>query len=268
VTHTYGISPVRRNILIGVGLVLSLPFAIGAAISSEPALIAVAVLVSAIVLPILLIAWRSARLVVSEEGIEVRQLGMRLSTSWNNIAALRMVKGSEGIVLHRPLEGKGAGRLAASAGVRVAGAPLYDADRQSLIAEHRFIPIEPFAYWLERGNLREVLQTHIPAGVTWESEPRVAPKGMTRSRRLVAMAIIAASLAWGVAMALASPETQQRLTPVITIPAGLALLAFAAGNGLSAARHLKCGNVAWFLLWGAMAVVQALAGVGIIGTVL
>jgi hypothetical protein len=91
---------------------------------------------------------------------------------------------------------------------------------------------------------------------------------MTRSRRLVTVAIIAASLALGVAMSLAPPETQHRLTPLIAIPAGLALLVVAASNGLAAARQLKCGNVAWFLLWGALAVFQAIAGVGIIGTVL
>lgn len=264
-THTYGISPVRRNILIGVGLLLCLPLAVGGAISSEPALIAAAVLVSAIALPILLLAWRSARLHVSEEGIEVRQLGMRLSTSWNNIAALRIVKGSEGLVLHHALQGKGAARLAASAAVRVAGAPVYDAERQSLIAEHRFIPIEPFAYWLDRGNLREVLETHIPAGVRWESEPGVAPNRLTPSRRLLLVAIIAGALGSGVAMAMASPETQHRLTPLFTIPAGLALLVHAAWNGLAAARQLQRGNVAWFLLWGAMVVVQALAGVAILG---
>jgi hypothetical protein len=43
---------------------------------------------------------------------------------------------------------------ASASHVRIRGAAFYDDVRLQLIGEQRFIPIEAFAYWLKRGDLR------------------------------------------------------------------------------------------------------------------
>ena len=40
---------------------------------------------------------------------------------------------------------------------------LFNEEQIQLIAERRFIPIEPFAYWLKKGQLRDDLIRHAPA---------------------------------------------------------------------------------------------------------
>lgn len=264
--RTYGVSPTRRNVLIGISLILTLPLAIAGVWLADRILLATAVLTSAIVLPFIALALRAARLRVSDEGIELRQLGMRVTTPWNNVAGVRVGRGREGIVLHRPVEGKGAARLASSAGVRFRGASFYAADQQQLIAEHRFIPIEAFAHWLEHGDLRQVIEARVPTVAVSESADTTAPERLTRGRVSLIVAIIAAALAGGFALAVASPATQHRVERLFAIPVGLAMVAYAIVNGVAAARYLKRGNIGWFLLWAVMAVVQALIGVAVWGT--
>ncbi|MCC7043344.1 MAG: PH domain-containing protein [Acidobacteria bacterium] len=261
--RTYGISPVRRNVLIGVWLILTLPLAIAGVWLPDPGLLASALLISVILVPIFALAVRAARLHVSDDGIELRQLGMRVAAPWDNIAGVRTVRGREGIVLHRPLEGKGAARMAASAAIRFRGASIYDATQQQLIAEHRFIPIEAFAHWLEHGDLRQALQARLSGAAGFDPSDQPAPDRLTRGRLSLVVAIIAAALAAGFALALASPETQARIERILAIPVGFAMLAYAIGNGVAAVRYLKHGSVGWFLLWASMAVVQTLIGIAI-----
>jgi hypothetical protein len=266
--RTYGVSPMRRNALIGVWLFLTLPLRVAGVWLPEPGLLVSAALISATVVPILVLVLRAAHLHVNNDGIELRQLGLRVATPWDNIAGVRLVRGREGIVLHRPIEGKGAERLAASAAIRIRGASFYDAEQQQLIIEHRFIPIEAFAYWLEHGDLRQVLQSRLSASVAFESAARVAPERLTGGRLALAGAIIAAALAGGVGLALASPETQARAERILAIPIGLAMVAYVAANAVAAWRYLKHGNIGWFLLWASMAIVQALIAVAIWGAAL
>lgn len=261
--RTYGISPRRRNLMIGLWLILTLPLAIPGVWLPEPALLVSALLITAIMLPIFLLSIRAARLILSDDGIELRQLGLRVATSWDNVAGVRMVRGREGIVLHRPLEGKGAERMAASAGIRFRGASFYDSEQQQLIAEHRFMPIEAFAHWLEHGDLREALRAHVPALATAEAFTPPAPEKISRGRWALIVAIIAAAMAAGVAFAFASPETQARMDRIVAIPVGLAMLAYAVVNSVAAVRYLRSRNYGWFALWAALAIVQALVAVAI-----
>jgi hypothetical protein len=263
IQRTYGVSPRRRNALLGVWLFLTLPLAVAGVWLSEPGLLVSAALISAIMVPIVVLVLRAARLHVSNDGIELRQLGLRVATPWDNVAGVRLVRGREGIVLHRPLEGKGAARLAAGAAIRIRGASFYDAEQQQLILEHRFIPIEAFAYWLEHGDLRQVLQMRLPTSVAFESAARVAPERLTGGRLALVVAIIAAALAGGFALAMAPPETRGRVEWMLAIPIALAMLVYAAGNAMAAWRYLKHGSIGWFLLWAAMAVVQGLLAIAI-----
>jgi hypothetical protein len=56
----------------------------------------------------------------------------------------------------------GARRLATASTGPFSGVTLYDAHQRALLAEHRFIPIEAFAYFLEQGDLREAIARHAP----------------------------------------------------------------------------------------------------------
>ena len=107
---------------------------------------------------------RYSRLELTERGIKLYQIGYTLETEWDNVAALYDVGGAEGLVLHRPMQGRGASVLrgfrhtGAGAGVR-----LYNHEQVPLLAERRFIPIEAFAYWLKHGRLRDDLLRHAPS---------------------------------------------------------------------------------------------------------
>lgn len=263
VPRTYGISPRRRNVMIGLWLIMTLPLAIPGMVLGEPGLLVSAVLITAIMVPIFTLAIRAARLHLTDAGIELHQLGMRVATTWDNVAGMRTVRGREGIVLHRPLEGKGAERMAATASVRFKGASFYDEEQQQLIAEHRFLPIEAFAYWLEHGDLRAVLAERVPALSVPEAFTPVAPPKLPRRTLAMIVAIIAAALAAGIAAALASPETQARIDQIVAVPLGLAMVVYAVVNVVAAARYFRRGSYGWFALWGLLAIVQLLAGMAI-----
>lgn len=107
---------------------------------------------------------RYSRLELSERGIKVYQIGYTLETAWDNVAALYDVVGAEGLVLHRPMQCRGASVLRGfrntSAG---AGLRFYNHEQVPLLAERRFIPIEAFAYWLKHGRLHDDLMRHAPS---------------------------------------------------------------------------------------------------------
>ena len=105
---------------------------------------------------------RRTRLVLSDDGIQLHQFGFTLETAWDNIESLYNVPGQEGLVLHRPMEGRGASRLAALRNTHVQGARMYSEEQIQLIGEQRFIPLSPFAYWLKKGQLRDDLARRAP----------------------------------------------------------------------------------------------------------
>jgi hypothetical protein len=267
-TRTYGISPRRRNVLIAAGLLITLPLLLAGLLASDPALLGAGALVTAIIGPIFVLAIRSARLVVSEHGIELRQLGARVTTSWDNVAGLRLDRGREGLVLHRPLAGAGAERLAAAASVTFQGAWLEDPERRALIMEQRLIPIEAFAYWIEHGDLRAILTARVPALSAPEAWRPPAPPKLPPWRVALIVAIILAAMGAGAVLALASPATQLRAQRILAIPAGLAIAVYALANAGAAVRFWRRGRYGWSVLWSAMAAVQALVVVAILGWLL
>jgi hypothetical protein len=102
---------------------------------------------------------RYTRLVLSSEGVKLYQFGYKLETAWSNVANLYDMPGAQGLVLHRPMDCRGAKVFGAFRNV----GELFNEEQIQLIAERRFIPIGPFAYWLKHGQLRDDLIRRAPA---------------------------------------------------------------------------------------------------------
>jgi hypothetical protein len=104
---------------------------------------------------------RHSRLELSADGIKLHQTGYKLETEWDNIAQLYNEPGAEGLILHRPMECRGAFELAKLCNTRFQG-NMFNAEQLQFIREQRFIPIYPFAYWLKKGQLRDDLAQRAP----------------------------------------------------------------------------------------------------------
>lgn len=159
----YHISPLRLwlapGILIIIAIfILALPYLEPDAPDTGNLLIYIGVSFLAFAALMYLIV-RYTRLVLSSEGIKLYQFGYQLETTWNNVSHLYDMPGAQGLVLHRPMDCRGAQVFGT---FRKVG-ELFSEEQIQLIAEHRFIPIEPFAYWLKRGQLRDDLIRHAPA---------------------------------------------------------------------------------------------------------
>lgn len=156
--RTYHISPWRRGLLGCIVGPIILALLIGGGLFFDSpdgkAMLVTALLIILIMLPFqLILNW--TRLELSEKSVRLRQVGYTLETPWSNVAEIRLGRGREGFVTSEPIPGKGAARLARFSGLRVrGGARLYDEEQRALLAEHRLIPIEAFAWHLRRGTLR------------------------------------------------------------------------------------------------------------------
>lgn len=166
----YRVSPWRRAIFwcaFAPFLALGLGLWIGG--GDGPARTAGIVVVATI--GTLLVAWEwlltRTYVALTPDGVELHQLGMQLRAQWADVSALSLRRGREGFLVERPLEGRGAARLAALTNVGVGGAPFYDDEQRQHLHEHRLIPIEAFAWHVQHGTLaREVarLAPHVRIG--------------------------------------------------------------------------------------------------------
>jgi hypothetical protein len=102
-------------------------------------------------------AWWYPLLIVDQQGVEVRQIGYRLASSWRDIGELRRVPGHVGFVLKTPMTGPGAHRMA-SATKSIGDTP----EILVLVMARRYIPIDPFAYWLDHGDLWQRILSEAP----------------------------------------------------------------------------------------------------------
>jgi len=98
------------------------------------------------------------RLLVNASGIEVRQVGWRVQTTWDKVERLVMSRSREGLVLSEPLAG--GARRALRAGLCLPG--WYGPEEAGLVAEDRWIPLAPFSAALRRGALRSYMERHVP----------------------------------------------------------------------------------------------------------
>lgn len=113
---------------------------------------------------LLYLLMRYTRLVLTERGVRLRQIGYTLETDWDNVARLAEQPGRQGLVLHRPMDCRGASVLRAFRRTRTTAATrFYDDEQVSLLAERRLIPLDAFAHALKRGRLREELARRAPS---------------------------------------------------------------------------------------------------------
>ncbi len=105
---------------------------------------------------------RRTRLVLSADGLELYQFGYKLETGWDNIAYLHDEQGSQGLVLHRPMDCYGAHTLSNFRHTQIKNVNFFTDEQIRFIAEHRLIPLDAFAYWLRKGELRTDLARRAP----------------------------------------------------------------------------------------------------------
>jgi hypothetical protein len=161
----YHLSPLRRAILIAFWGLFAIPLLAVGIWMNDPAALATGILFSLITAPIFAVSgWWYPRLVLTSNRIERYNLGYRLTTTWDNVADIRLVKGSEGFILRQSMEDKGAYLFARAANLRfgIGLIRLYDPEVLSLIRERRFLPIEAFAYWLKHGELGHRIALQAP----------------------------------------------------------------------------------------------------------
>jgi len=272
--RVYRLSPRRRAILYGSWALFGLPLLIGGLVTGEPGLLVAGVLVSAIMLPLMLWVDLAAKLILTAEGIETRQVGARLQSSWANVAGLRLVPGSEGFVLREPMSGSGPQRFASASHVRIRGAALYDDVRLQLISELRFIPIEAFAYWLKQGDLREAI-----ARVAPDLESRTDPSGgpvpgtqgperPSKSRTLLVIVLVSVIIGLSIGLNFVPPDTRRVALNVMMVPVGLAFAVIATRNVVAAVRLFRAGRVGGGVLWISLALVQVVIVLAILGDLL
>jgi hypothetical protein len=265
----YGPSPRARHIMLGVWLLFAVPLTLLGLVEREPAMLLAVAILSAIMLPIFWFVLRAAKLILTDSGIELRQVGARVSTPWSNIAAIRTQSRMEGLVLHQPMSGKGAERLAAVSGFSAGGAPMYDEERRRLLYEQRFIPLDGFAYWLHNGDLHETITRHATAintGIAYT--PGTPPPSEKTPKKTIALiiVIIAASLGLGIASSL-SPTVKSAVEPMIAFALMLAFGVYACANFYAAVTRLRAWQFDGFGFALLMALIQAALAFAALGWV-
>ncbi len=110
------------------------------------------------------LVWHS-RLVITEWGVEVRHAGWSARSEWENLRALDLTPGHEGLLLWEPLRRRGPWGLRAGAFM-----PGWFLPHQSPIVDAgHWIPLEPFAWWWYHGDLKQQFLEHAP----WLPGPRL-----------------------------------------------------------------------------------------------
>jgi len=169
-----------------------------------------------------------AQLELTAEGVRLRQIGMNLAAPWIDVAGLRLDPGHEGFVTLHPIGGSGAANLAAVRDLGWYYNSLYNREQQAVMAERRWIPIEAFAWHLQRGRLREDLARFAPA--VQSLLPVLAPAAnpispaVQRRRLVIFLFALGAFLAAMVMLGLGNPGWREHGVSVV-----MALLAFYAG---------------------------------------
>jgi hypothetical protein len=163
--RTYRISPIRQAILPAIFLAIICVLLIGALLDKDPAerfaLCLTAGILFLIGLPMFWLV-RYTRLTISPDGVEVRQFGWTVSAPWDNVASLCLDPGAQGLELRRPMTNWGAKILAGGNAMVSAMLQFYPPEHKKLVDEHRWIPLEPFAWWFRHGQLRQDLARHAP----------------------------------------------------------------------------------------------------------
>jgi hypothetical protein len=157
----YRVSPARLAVIPVFLLLLEIALLAGSCLVGTPrerfALLATAGTTFCIIFPFVFLV-RYTRLSLSPGGLEVRQLGYRLKTTWDNIQEIRLDRGCEGLVLREPM--KGGGVLALKTGFLL---PVwYRSWQVDLVSRGVWIPLEPFSWHFRHGDLLEEIRRYAP----------------------------------------------------------------------------------------------------------
>jgi hypothetical protein len=202
--RVYRLNPWRRaSLWLVLGPCVAVAFVLSIFAQDDASRLAAVVVAG--VLSVCLAAWewlvRRTTLVLSATGVQLHQLGMDLAVPWCEIEELRLVRGREGLIVRRPLASKGAQRLAALGGIGAYGAPLYDDEQRTLIAERRWIPIEPFAWYARHGSLVADVALFAPAVPVSDAYPAAEQPAVGRRARTAAILISALAIGGAIALA-------------------------------------------------------------------
>lgn len=273
--RSYKISPLRRSVLwwvLGPFILMALLFITFAPANQKGVGIALLLVMS----PFL--AWGHwymgrVRLELSAQGVTQRHGSLILTAPWTLIERLRVDAGREGFVTREPLEGKAADRLARYSGIWIGGVPHYDPEQQQLMAERRFIPIDPFAYLLRDGRLLADLDEFAPA-IASETRPLVEaqarlkrhpkppPTAAEQMRMFYLFFTIAIMLGLGVWMAIAPDSLVSRIADkTIQIALGISLLVWSVLSVWSCRNSWRAGGRVLAVLFLLMAFVQGCFGI-------
>lgn len=263
----YGPNPWARSIMIGMWILIAAPLTALGLIERDPALWVTALIVSAIMLPIFWYALRTSRLLVTAEGIEARQAGATVSTTWDNIVAIRIQRGAEGLALHQPMTGSGAERLAAISGMSIGGAPMYDDERRQLLVEHRFIPLDGFSHWLHKGDLYQAIKQRSTAlGDELALAPDASAAADTTSKKTIALIAIIIVVGIGLVVAI---ESAPVIKPVVDMVFAVALMfafgVYACVSVSAAITRFRGRQYGGFLFSLLLAMVHALLALAMLG---
>ncbi|MCA9179313.1 MAG: hypothetical protein KDB14_32870 [Planctomycetales bacterium] len=156
---TYHVSLFRQAVFYVMWATFAGPCLVGGTLAKHEGVLVVGIFISILFAPVFVLVSWLVRLNLSEEGVDLKQLGYSLSTPWSNVVEFDATRGREGFVLREAMECKGAYKLANVVGRSVGvNNPIYRGGRPDLVAQRRFIPIEPFGFWIRHGTLRDVIQ--------------------------------------------------------------------------------------------------------------
>jgi hypothetical protein len=235
--RSYYVSPARRWIMVW----MFAPFLLMAAAFLFTPEYGVGIALMLILLPVSLLGhWvvSYARLILSPSGILCRQVGCTVETTWDNIAAVRLDRGREGLVSELPLSGKGAKRLAAMRNTGMRGVPLYDERQRAALAEGLFMPIAPFAYAIRNGSMiadieqwapevAAMIRQELGQALEDEAERRKTPAtSKERRARWIVALIILGTLGVAIGSSFLDPEDEKKVSHAVH---GLAVSVFALG---------------------------------------
>jgi hypothetical protein len=269
--RVYHISPRRRGILLGVWLLFVAPLSVAAWYSRDLALVWVLLLLGTIMGVIFgLSGWWYPRLVLHPGGVRLHHIGWTLDVEWDNVSGLRPNRGSEGLILRRPLSGSGAGRLAASGKVAVGGVPFYGPEQRQLIAERRFVPLEPFAYWFKHGDLQREITRNAPWLPDELNRPPVdeipTPGRQPATGDIVkVVAIVVFAVAAGVSGEIGPPNARVFIQGCLGLALGVVMALYAFSNFKSSLRCFKEKRFGQGVLWMGMSIAQILLVLAILG---
>lgn len=169
--RVYRISPRRRWLVILIWSLCVLPISITGIVTGDWAALVTGFIAGALLgFTFIVTAWHYPQLRLEPQGITLRQTGYTLEAPWVSVKCLWQNAGQAGIVLKSPMTCPGADRLAMVS--RSFFGRIHTPEVRAMIADKRYIPLEPFVYWLQHGDLAAQLNTGAPGlAKSLETEP-------------------------------------------------------------------------------------------------